>query len=159
MNTYVWPGCATVSPFIVVSDAMDVVAFAKVVFGAELLDEPLLRADGTLSHAVVRIGDSTIMLGSPPAPEARSTAFLHVYVADADAAYDRALAAGASPIAPPMDQFYGDRAGGVTDKAGNTWWIATHQRSVPRPELERLQREAELARIEANAASSAAKPG
>ena len=52
---------------------------------------------------------------------------LHLYVEDADAAYRRALEAGAAAVEEPTDQFYGDREAGVKDLAGNYWWIATHQ--------------------------------
>jgi PhnB protein len=62
---------------------------------------------------------------------------LLIYVDDADATYQRALAAGATSIMPPSDQFYGDRMGGVTDMCGNQWWIATHIEDVSEEELER----------------------
>jgi PhnB protein len=52
---------------------------------------------------------------------------LHVYVPDADAAYRRALDAGASSLYAPMDQPYGDREGGAVDAGGNNWFIATHR--------------------------------
>lgn len=47
---------------------------------------------------------------------------------------EQAFGAGASSVTEPADQFYGDR-GGVTDPAGNTWWIATHIEDVPHDEL------------------------
>jgi PhnB protein len=62
---------------------------------------------------------------------------LHVYVADADATYRRALAAGGISVQEPTDQFYGDRSGGVRDPCGNLWWIATHIEDVPPDELRR----------------------
>jgi uncharacterized glyoxalase superfamily protein PhnB len=62
---------------------------------------------------------------------------LYVYVDDCDAAYARAIAAGAEPLMPPADMFYGDRSGGVKDASGNSWWIATHIEDVPADELAR----------------------
>jgi PhnB protein len=58
-------------------------------------------------------------------------------VNDADAVYERALQAGATSIMEPMDQFYGDRHGGVKDPAGNIWWIATHKEDVPPDEMKK----------------------
>lgn len=55
---------------------------------------------------------------------------VYVYVPDVDATYAKALAAGATSVQPPADQFYGDRSGGVKDAWGNQWWVATHQRGV-----------------------------
>jgi uncharacterized glyoxalase superfamily protein PhnB len=53
------------------------------------------------------------------------TAFLYVYVDDADATYRRALDAGARSLEEPFDTPYGDRRCMVEDKWGNTWQIAT----------------------------------
>ncbi len=51
---------------------------------------------------------------------------LHVYVPDTDAAYARALQAGATSIDAPRNAPYGDRAAGVKDAWGNSWFIATY---------------------------------
>ncbi|MCF3932155.1 VOC family protein [Acuticoccus sp. M5D2P5] len=136
---HIWPGCSTVSPFIVSDKALDVIAFAKAVFGAEPIEEPILRADGTLAHAAIKLGDTTIMLGDPRAPEHHHSAFLQVYVPDCDAIYRKALAAGAESVMEPSDQFYGDRASGVRDMAGNTWWISTHTERISHAEIVRRQ--------------------
>ena len=64
-------------------------------------------------------------------------AMLHLYVEDADATYRRALEAGATSVREPSNQFYGDRAGGVKDAAGNQWWIATRIEDVPPEELKK----------------------
>ncbi|WP_108662391.1 VOC family protein [Acuticoccus kandeliae] len=140
---HVWPGCSTVSAFIVSAKAREALEFAKAAFGAESLDEPLLRADGSLAHAAIKIGDSTIMLGDPRDPQKEHPAFLHIYVPDCDATYEKAVAAGAQGLVPPSDHFYGDRGGGVVDPAGNTWWIATHVRTLSRAEIRRLAEEEE----------------
>jgi PhnB protein len=62
---------------------------------------------------------------------------VYVYCKDVDAAYRRALAAGATSIQEPKDQFYGDRSGGVKDAAGNSWWIGTHIEDVSAEEMGR----------------------
>ena len=59
----------------------------------------------------------------------------YVYVEEADAAYDRAIAAGAVVVIPIADQFYGDRMGGVRDPQGNLWWIATRKQELSSEEL------------------------
>lgn len=79
-------------------------------------------------HCELRIGDSMIMMGGGvPAGRMRARpAALHVYVDDADAAYQRALEAGAESLGAPADRPYGERAGFVKDPTGNEWYIATH---------------------------------
>ena len=75
--------------------------------------------------ADLRIGDSIIMVSGSDARKV-ATAFLYVYVEDADATYQRALDAGATSVEEPCDMHYGDRRAVVTDSWGNTWQIATH---------------------------------
>ncbi len=84
-----------------------------------------------------RSGDSFIMMGElPPGKPALATA-LYLYVPDVDAVYARAVAAGGVSIMAPMDMFYGDRNGGVTDAWGNQWWIATHVEDESGEEIDR----------------------
>jgi uncharacterized glyoxalase superfamily protein PhnB len=72
------------------------------------------------------IGDSIVMISDTGAREAKS-AFLYVYVADADATYRRAIQAGAKSIEEPANVPYGDRRAMVEDPWGNTWQIATYR--------------------------------
>jgi PhnB protein len=105
------------------------IEFLQKAFGAE----EVYRAqspDGTIPHAQVRIGDSTIGIGEAHGPYQPMPSTLHLYVPDADAVYQRALQAGATSIQPPADQPYGDRSGGVRDPFGNRWFVATHIRDV-----------------------------
>jgi PhnB protein len=111
--------------------------FAQAAFGAEPVSAPLRRQDGSLWHAALKIGDSTIMLSTRPDGMPKTTAFLHVYVPDADKAYDAAIAAGGQSAMPVEDHFYGDRAGGVTDMAGNVWWLSTHVEDVADDEIQK----------------------
>ncbi len=62
---------------------------------------------------------------------------LHLYLPDTDASYKRALAAGATSVREPADQFYGDRSAGVRDEFGNQWYIATHVEDVSQEEMQR----------------------
>lgn len=90
-----------------------------------------------MTHAEVQIGDSVAMISDTSAQSKPMPGMLYAYVPDVDATYKRALAAGATPIMEPADQFYGDRHGGVRDVAGNQWWIATHIEGVLPEELRR----------------------
>jgi PhnB protein len=109
----------------VVPGAGRVIEFLKEAFGATELrrfDMP----DGTIMHAEVRIDDSVIMIGDgggkwPPFPS-----WLHVYVADVDATFGRALEAGGVSVQVPVRKDGdSDKRGGVKDPGGNIWWIST----------------------------------
>jgi len=118
------PGYQTITPYLTVKGAEQLVEFVKQAFGAN----EVFRATGSAGglHAEVIVGDSKLMIGGYPDVEEKLTA-LHLYVPDADAVYNRALEAGATSLEEPVDQFYGDREAGVKDPSGNVWWIATHK--------------------------------
>jgi PhnB protein len=119
-------GFRTITPYIVTNEPDELVTFMKQVFGAEERFRAVGSAGGY--HIEVKLGDSMLMIGGgrewrgKPMPTA-----IHVYVEDADAAYHRAIEAGANSIHPPVDQPYGDREGSVRDLSGNDWYIGTHQ--------------------------------
>lgn len=135
-------GAHSVNPYLIVDDPDALIGFLEAALGARVGERHV--ADGKTVHAEARIGDSLVMIGGArggtPAP-----AMLYVYVDDCDAAYARALAAGAASLMAPADMYYGDRHGGVKDAAGNSWWIATHIEDVPPDELAR-RHEAETRR-------------
>jgi PhnB protein len=122
-------GFHTVTPYMIAVDGPAVLEFARQAFGAEETFRAIGSAGGL--HAEVRIGDSMLMMGGGlPGREFRATAnthAIHLYVEDADAVYQKALAAGATSISGPADQEYGERSAGVKDPAGNLWYIATHK--------------------------------
>jgi uncharacterized glyoxalase superfamily protein PhnB len=68
-------------------------------------------------------------------------AAMYVYVPNVDDTYKKALAAGGTSVMEPADQFYGDRHGGVKDRWGNFWWIATRVENVPPEEMKRRAQE------------------
>ena len=129
-------GFHTITPFISAKGADRLIDFVVRTFGAQEL-MCLTHDDGTIMHAQVRIGDSVMMLSEACGDAGPMPAVMWLYVEDADAVFDRALKACATKITDPQDQFFGDRAGGVKDPFGNTWWIATHQEDVPEDELHR----------------------
>lgn len=77
-------------------------------------------------HIEARIGDSVIVLETgAPLPVEATPASICVYVTDVDRAYERALDRGATSVAAPEDKPYQERAAGIRDSFGNTWWIST----------------------------------
>ena len=99
---------------------------------------------GKLMHALVRVGDSMLMLaddfgsqfGMPPLAEGRLPFHLNLYVPDADAAWAQAVAAGCEVTMPIADQFWGDRYGHVRDPFGFNWAIATRKEELTPEEMQ-----------------------
>jgi PhnB protein len=89
------------------------------------------RPDGTIGHAEVRIGDSTIMISDAEGVSRPMPSAIDLSVTDSDAVYKRALRAGATSLMAPVDHLHG----GVRDPVGNVWWIATHTQDVSREEM------------------------
>ncbi len=140
-------GYHTLTPHILAHDASAAIDFYKHVFGAteRML---MVQPDGKVGHAELQIGDSVVMLADEfpdmgfvgPKTIGGSGSSLHVYVEDADAVFNKAVAAGATVRKPMQDQFYGDRSGSVEDPFGHVWTIATHVEDVtPEQIKERLE--------------------
>ena len=132
--SFIPEGYHAVTPYLVVRDVNGLIAFLQKVFDAKE-GERMPRPDGSIAHAEVRIGDSTIMMGEAIGSEEIMPAMLYVYLEDTDTAYQRALAAGATSLREPRDEFYGDRSAGVQDPFGNQWWLATRLEEVSEDEL------------------------
>jgi uncharacterized glyoxalase superfamily protein PhnB len=117
---------STVSPYLVVDGASATIAFLKHAFAAS---EQARYSDesGLVRHSEVRIGECVVMISDPVPPDwPAMAAHVHLYVPDVDAAYRRALEAGATSVqAPAQKEDDEDRRGGVKDAGGTTWWIAT----------------------------------
>jgi uncharacterized glyoxalase superfamily protein PhnB len=123
----------TVTPHLTCDGAAAAIEFYKQAFGAvEGLRMP--GPDGRLMHAMIRIGDSPVMLadefpewgGSGPKRLGGTPVTIHLQVPNADEVFQRALDAGAEVKMPIADMFWGDRYGIVTDPFGHAWSIATH---------------------------------
>ena len=131
-------GFNTVSVYMIVKDAKKAIDFYQKAFGAEAgVHMPGPGGQGTM-HAELRIGNSTVMLTDEnpqwgmksPSTLGGTATGLHLYVDDADKAFQRAIDAGCTVKAPLMDAFWGDRFGKVTDPFGHEWGIATHVEDV-----------------------------
>jgi uncharacterized glyoxalase superfamily protein PhnB len=135
-------GYRSVTPYLAVDGAEELLGFVKRAFGAEETVK-MPTSDGRIGHAEVRIGDSMVMLGDASTSDQGTAmpAMIHLYVDDIDKTYRQALEAGGTSVREPADQFYGDRTGGVRDPVGNLWWIATHVEDVPPDEMAKRAQE------------------
>jgi PhnB protein len=117
-------GFHTVTPYITVRQAAELIDFIKSVFGAQELFRTTGPAGGI--HAEVQIGDSMMMIGGGPAlHDAPVPNAFQYYVPNVDEVYARALAAGAITL-QGITENYGDRFTAVRDPFGNSWYISTH---------------------------------
>jgi PhnB protein len=132
----------TAAPRLRVKNAPAAIEFYKHAFGARELMR--FSGGGRIAHAELAIGNSIVMLAEEapeygfPSPEALggSPVGMHLYVDDADAWVERAVAAGARLVTPVSDQFYGDRSGSVADPFGYAWTIATHKEELTVDEMQ-----------------------
>ena len=138
-------GYHTTTPYLIIDGAARALEFYKQAFGAtELMRMP--GPDGRVMHAEIRIGDSPIMLADEVAemgyrgPQAYggTSVSLMLYVENVDAAFERAVAAGAKVLRPLQNQFYGDRSGTVSDPFGHVWTLASHVEDVSPEEKRKL---------------------
>ena len=136
-------GMHTLTPHLVCRNAAEAIAFYGKAFGAVELSR-LPGAEGKLMHAMVRIGDSSLMLVDEfpdcgafgPQSLNGSPVTIHLYVTDVDATVERAVTAGAKVTMPVSDMFWGDRYGRIEDPFGHQWSIATHIRDLSPQEIQ-----------------------
>ena len=137
-----------IMPFLYVEGAARAVEFYKQVFGAAVLMLEEEEPGGVVSHAQLQIGDTRVMLSDPTSRDVRerdtqrlsrpprayggSPVHLYVYVDDADAVVERAVARGAKIVQTVDDRDWGDRCGGIEDPYGHVWWVGTPLKQVRR---------------------------
>ena len=117
----------------VVKDVAGAIDFYKKAFGANEVSR-FKGPDGSTMHAEIEIGDTRLMLGQacresrclPPSELNGTSCSMYLYVPDADAAFGKAVNAGAKAEMGVTDMFWGDRMGQVTDPFGHRWSLATH---------------------------------
>jgi len=117
-------GLRSVQPYLHLREAHKMIPFLEAAFGAEDLGTHK-SPEGLVLHATIRIGNATLEIDEAHGENHPMPCHLHVYVPDTDAVYAQALRAGASSIEAPRNAPYGDRAAGVKDAWGNSWFIAT----------------------------------
>jgi PhnB protein len=147
MTTKVKPipeGYHTITPYLIVKDGPRAIEFYKKAFGAQELFR-MAGPDGKIAHAELQIGNSRFMLGTE-SPQTGSQSpetlkgtpvGLFLYLEDVDAAFKRAVDAGAKATQPPQDMFWGDRYGKVADPFGHEWQLATHKEDVAPAEMDK----------------------
>jgi PhnB protein len=135
-------GYHSITPFLTVRDAARAIEFYKEAFGAK--ERGVMKSpDGKVMHAELMIGDSIIMLADEfpefgclsPQAIGGSAMGLHIYLDGVDAAFERAVKAGAQIEMPVVDQFWGDRYGKLKDPFGHKWSIGTHIKDLSPAEM------------------------
>lgn len=125
MTAYKPDGYNSASPYLLVKSADATIDFLKAVFNGKPMRR-LSREDGSVMHAEVQLDDTIVMLGEAAENWPAVNSHVHVYVPDADATYQKALAAGGTSIMEPSQRSPDDdNRGGVLDPNGISWWIAT----------------------------------
>ncbi len=136
-------GMHTVTPHLICAGAAEAIEFYKKAFNAVELGR-MPGPGGKLLHALIRIGDSAVMLadecpdwgGFGPKTLKGSPVTIHLYVEDVDTFVARAVSAGANVTMPPEDMFWGDRYGKLEDPFGHHWSVATHIREMSPDEIQ-----------------------
>jgi PhnB protein len=124
-ENYFSEGAPTVQPYLHPPRAEPLIQFLEQAFGAEETGRAT-SPEGAILHTTLKIGDAALEMTEAAGPYQPMPSTFYLYAPDADAAYRRAVAAGATSISEPSGQPYGDRVASVKDLAANDWYIATH---------------------------------
>ncbi|WP_261342751.1 VOC family protein [Posidoniimonas polymericola] len=127
-----------------VRGAAEAIDFYGRAFGAVesfRLSEP----SGRVGHAELRFGDHTIMLSDEypeygvhgPQAFGGTGSSVHLHVDDVDALSAQAVAAGATLLMEPADQFYGERSAKLLDPFGHEWLLGSPIEDVSPEEMQR----------------------
>jgi uncharacterized glyoxalase superfamily protein PhnB len=143
-------GFHTVTPYLIVKGAAAAIEFYERAFGADVVARQDCEQSGLVLNAKLAIGDSIIMISDElpahgccgPRPDEQPPVTIHLYVEDVDAAFDRAVKAGAEPVMPVSDVFWGDRYGQLRDPFHHSWSIATHIEDLTPEQMAARAREA-----------------
>lgn len=149
------PGYHTVTATLIVSPCAEALEFYQKAFGAKLRGK-MEAPGGVIMHSELKLGDSIVMCSDemPPMPgqdvnrkspknAGASTGGVMLYVKDVDALYNRAVDAGATPVMPPEDMFWGDRFAQVEDPYGHVWAMGTHIKDVSFKEMQKAMAQME----------------
>ena len=148
MSKAIPDGYHTVTACLTLKDGAAAIDFYQRAFGAREIMR-VASPDGKIMHAEIQVGDSRIMLADEypgmgcvsPASAGHATSSLYLYVPDVDAAFTRAVGAGAKVVMPVTDMFWGDRFAAVDDPSGHRWGLATHVEDPSPAEFERRRQE------------------
>ncbi|MFF4563686.1 VOC family protein [Streptomyces sp. NPDC001435] len=138
-NTAAPEGYTTVAPWVVTDDTGAFLDFVAEAFGGEELAR-VPTEDGLIGHAEIRVGDTIVLAFGRHADWPAMPSLLRVFVADADAAFSRAVAAGGLVVTAVTDSAFGQRGGRIKDPFGNIWWVVSCVEEVSEDEMwKRLQ--------------------
>ena len=143
MTNSIPDGFTSITPHLIIKDCAEAIGFYKNAFSAEEIYQSKMP-DGRVMHGMLRIGNSIVMVADEfpemgavgPNTLGGTSIALHIYTEDADKLFQQATKAGATPIMPLSDMFWGDRYGQVQDPYGHRWAIATHTRDVSSEEMQ-----------------------
>ena len=136
-------GYHAVTPSLTFKDSQKAIEFYKKAFGATVRDLFPSPTGHGIMHATIQIGNSILMMGdeNPGCKSAEtlgaSPISLFIYVPNADATFNQAIAAGSTVIMPVAEMFWGDRAGHLKDPFGYSWMVATHTRDLTKDEIKK----------------------
>ncbi|HKW51545.1 MAG TPA: VOC family protein [Candidatus Eisenbacteria bacterium] len=139
-------GYTTVTASLIFRDAPKAIEFYKKAFGASERARAL-GPDGKIMHAEIQIGSAIVMLSDEVMGQrsaetiGSSPVSFYLYFEDADAAYQKAIAAGGKSMMPVTEMFWGDRMGHIADPFGYTWNVASHVKDVTPEEMKKGQEE------------------
>lgn len=135
-------GFHTITPHLLVRDAKAAIDFYQKAFGAQLQGGIAYTPDGKIMHALLKIGDSLLMLndefpeyGALAPKDGETGIALHIYVENVDEVFRHATEAGAKVKMPLADMFWGDRYGKVQDPFGHQWTLGTHIKDMTQDEM------------------------
>ncbi|MGW2459885.1 VOC family protein [Streptomyces sp. NPDC001761] len=132
-------GYTTVAPWVVTDDTGAFLDFVTQAFDGEELGR-VSTDDGLIGHAEIRVGDTILLAFDRHADWPTMPSLLRVFVADADKAFSRAVAAGGHVVTALADDAFGRRGGRVKDPFGNIWWVVSCVEDVSENEMwKRLQ--------------------
>ena len=135
-ESWIPQGFHTVTPNIIVDDAVGAIEFLKRAFGATERYR-LTMSNGKIAHCELSLGTSVVNLGESAEGWPAHGLVAQIYVENSDALFEQAVAAGASVIMPMTDMFFGSREGRVADPFGNVWTISTVKDPVSPQEMQR----------------------
>ena len=118
MNEY-----PTVTPYLMVKGAQQLITFLEEVFDAHTRDIEQ-NDDGTIRNAEIEMGDSLVMAADARGEWVPTPGSIYLMVDDVDKRYNQALGLGATSVMEPANQAYGHRSSGVKDMTGCIWWIS-----------------------------------
>ena len=138
-------GMHTVTPNLVLRDCAKAIGFYQQALGAQEVSRFPAPDGKSIWHAELRVGDSVVYVNdeipgmgqAAPTPEKPAPVTMWLYGPDCDAAFRRAVAAGAKATMPPADMFWGDRVAAVADPYGYLWSFATRQKELTPEEMRR----------------------